>query len=302
MAIVGGRIQIGALDPLEVVVNFQLASGTGPKTSLTGITLEVVNPDNTSQAATGSTIAEIILPSPRGDYRIKIPAAAFAQVGVHRLRVLSNDATVDDPDPLSFERLTAPTVSAPVGGNLCTLADVQAVLGSTTTVQDALISTVITRISAFIEKYCARKFAAQAFTETANGEGGFRHWVANPPVISLTSVTINGSAQTLTNIVVDPATGELYHKAGLFLSWPPRAVTVVYQGGYAVLPQDIVQVATEMSAHRFKLYDRKNIGVRSEGVGPGDRQYITDDFMPQHVEVLDRHRLFWGTAGAVSYG
>jgi len=265
-------------------------------------TAKLVKPDGTELVLSPATLTA--LATPAGMYYRDVADSIFSATGLYAAIVAPGSVAAVSPGPFVFER-----VPLAYSYDLCTITDVKAIIASKegtvtalATDQEALVRSVIRRISAIIETYCARKFAARTFTETANGEGGFRHWIANPPVISLTSVTINGTAQTLANIVVDPATGELYHKAGIFQSWPPRAVTVVYQGGYAVLPQDIVQLATEMSAHRFKLYDRKNIGVRSEGIGQGDRQYITDDFLPQHVEVMDRHRLSWGTASAASYG
>jgi len=304
MPIPGGRLQFGSQDAVSLSVYLGKKDGTGGATGLAAVELIALKPSTGAKVTlTTKLFAQVNSTDAPGVYEISVPASEWPEFGVYQARVDPADGTVDEPEPFSFERLSgAATTSPPAGNNLCTLADVQTVVGATTTIQDSLIAGIIGRISEFIHNYCDRKFPSQSFTETRDGMDSSSHWVMNPPIITLTSVKIDGATQALVNLVVYQEEGKIYHKANLFGSWPQKSVEVVYTGGYSSLPQDLVMVAIEMSVHRFKLYERKNIGVRSEGIGQGDRQYITDDFLPQHLQVLDRYRLWWGTASAVGYG
>ena len=178
--------------------------------------------------------------------------------------------------------------------DLCALADVKAFLGITSSATDAVLSALITNVSAAIESYCNRTFASAAYTETRNGNGGWRLFLGNGPVTAVVSVAVDGQAIPAAADAL--ASGYLFDEGTLYLrgycfSRGVQNVTVSYTAGYASVPGDVVQACVEAVAHHFAKRDR--IDKASETLGT--QQTISDSQadMPAAVKTALKQRVWW---------
>jgi uncharacterized phiE125 gp8 family phage protein len=100
---------------------------------------------------------------------------------------------------------------------LTTLATAKAELGLTGTAEnDSVLERLINTASDAAERYCRRSFTRATVTsERVKGYGGPRLMVARTPVVSVTSVIINGSTVDATSYYLEsPEAGTLYRDAG----------------------------------------------------------------------------------------
>ena len=73
---------------------------------------------------------------------------------------------------------------------ITTLANVKEYAGITTSADDALISNLITRVQAQIEKYCDRAFDSASYTQIYNGDSTTKLYLDEYPVTAVTRVAI----------------------------------------------------------------------------------------------------------------
>lgn len=126
---------------------------------------------------------------------------------------------------------------------LATLSDIKTYLGETTTDYDTFLTDQLEIVSDAIEQYCERSFNAADYTEEffrdeINSQYVREIFVTHYPVVSVTSVSING--ETTTDYRKVDATG-LFRKNngwfnGLAVSDEDDKVTIEYRGGYETLP------------------------------------------------------------------
>jgi hypothetical protein len=100
------------------------------------------------------------------------------------------------------------------------VADVRALdgLADTTVFPDATLQDGIDFATELIDGYCGTSFETKNFSVTLDGSGSFVQATGVLFIRSLTSVTIDGVAQTLSDLVY-ANDGTLRHKNGYFPSW-----------------------------------------------------------------------------------
>ena len=150
----------------------------------------------------------------------------------------------------------AVTVTVPPSTTkLIALADLKAILGITDGANDALLGNIIQRGSDAIARFCNRVFAQRTVVETLPGTGGQLLKLKFSPVVTLTSISLEGET-------VDPDTYTLTEPdAGIVFCGTYRAYTghkysytATYVHGYNLpdmsgadtLPYDIQQAALEL--------------------------------------------------------
>jgi uncharacterized phiE125 gp8 family phage protein len=175
--------------------------------------------------------------------------------------------------------------------DLTTLSAVKAWLKLTATTDDALLSGLVSSVSAWIQDYLNRTIASTSYSETYHGTGSDRIMLANYPVTAVASVTVNGQT-------VQPSTGygvvgyafdagSIAYIGGCFPEGFAN-VSVSYTAGYAAVPADLAQACVELVAFRYRERDR--IGQTGTGMGPEHTSYSMAD-MPAAVKtVLDQYR------------
>ncbi|MGH8158372.1 MAG: phage head-tail connector protein [Rhodanobacter sp.] len=156
--------------------------------------------------------------------------------------------------------------TVPDDADLCAVADVQAYLNLSSNQDNALLQTLITNASAFIDNYCNRTLLSNVYTETRNGTGGESMSVRQFPVTAITSLTIDGQT-------INPATSfhtpgfvwdedMIYLRGGLRFCRGAQNVTFTYTAGMSSVPADINQACVEIVALKYKR--RLSIEVSSK--------------------------------------
>lgn len=140
---------------------------------------------------------------------------------------------------------------------------------------------LITQASDAVEGWCQRVFAVTTYTELLSGANLPRVWLSHRPVVSITSVTVNGDAidnSTGVGWQFDPDTGELLRGWNQdnrrFNPWFPsgfRNITVVYSAGFSPIPPRVKR-ATILTVKNLAEAMRTSVGpIQSEKIG--DYQY-----------------------------
>jgi len=172
-----------------------------------------------------------------------------------------------------------------------TLDAVKLWLGITSTADDDLLTSLITAVSAAMVLYLARDISSQNYTETRDGSGGTRMAFQNYPVTAISQVQVDG-----TNIPPSPAPlqpGYVFDDRfitlyGYCFTAGRSNVQLGYTAGYADIPAEIAQAATELAALRYAEKDR--IGVNAQSVGSETVHYLVRT-LPMSVQaVLDAYR------------
>lgn len=143
-----------------------------------------------------------------------------------------------------------------------------------------------------MERYIGRHLDVQTHAETYDGNGRSMLYLRNDPVISVSSLVING----VTYVVGDPLAPTfppaefVIHGAGLRCTggvFPAgfANISITYLAGFSIPPPDIVQAGVSWAAVLFK--DRDRSGLASEGAG-GQSTSFTRDMPPFVKTTLDK--------------
>lgn len=180
--------------------------------------------------------------------------------------------------------------------NLTTLSQVKALLEVTETEWDGLLEELITAVSGRAGTYCNREFELKERVEYHDG-GGQYLYLRGLPIAAIAAIHGSDTWEWDDNALV-PA--DHYHllPVGLvgyrFGDWPygPRALKVVYTGGYATdgVPPDLEIAVRTQVAYDFRR--RKDIGLESVSFPDGSIQKVNSgEFLPSVKAVLDRYRI-----------
>jgi hypothetical protein len=176
-------------------------------------------------------------------------------------------------------------------GDLTTLADVKAWLQTGQNpfpaTDDALLQRLITAASQFIQSWLNRQIAAADWLELRDGTGGQLIVLANSPVTTVLSLSIDG-------LSIPPAPTDGGFDAGYtftptelalrgyVFTRRPQNVIVTYTAGYAATPPDIAQAAIELVCQRYR--ERSRIGEVSKALGGGETVSFSQKDMSEDVK------------------
>lgn len=171
---------------------------------------------------------------------------------------------------------------------LTTLASVKQYLGIAGTADDALLNSLISAASGYIEQWTNRSFSVVDASMSFDGTGGAFAYARVRPVQSVSLVSIDGRdipVSTGAN-----SSGYYFTEDGIglrgyrFTRVPGAAnVQINYRGGMASVPLEIAQACNEMVAIRYKERDR--IGISSKGLAGESTSYTVKD-MPDSVKTI----------------
>ncbi|HTQ33569.1 MAG TPA: phage head-tail connector protein [Stellaceae bacterium] len=178
-------------------------------------------------------------------------------------------------------------------GDLTTLADVTSWLQTGQnpfpSVDDALITRLITAASQFIQSWLQRQIAVSDWIETRDGDGGQRLVFANFPVSGVLSLTIDGPAIPPAPTGGGFGAGYVFSPTELALrgyvfTRRPQNVVITYTAGYAAVPPDIAQACVELVAQRYR--ERTRIGEVSKAMMSGETVTFSQKDMSDGVKTL----------------
>lgn len=178
--------------------------------------------------------------------------------------------------------------------------------------QKNFIERMINVVSDFIEGYCGRHFEKATYIEKYRGNGRQKLLLNQYPIVSVTSVTVNGGLLDASEYEILAEEGALYCET----LWPwsgysvglvgepagnTRNIQVQYVAGYVLpkddglgtppavrnLPYDLEDACIELVAIRYEM--RGSEHMKRETIGPLTSEFIQD--IPSHIKtVLDKYK------------
>jgi len=198
---------------------------------------------------------------------------------------------------------------ASVAYAITTTAKVKALLNLTSTdaARDAVIDTMVSAVTDFIEGYCGgRRFMATDYVEVKDTTASKMIFMTQRPVRTLTSVELRSGTPSSPTWTTYSADAYLKYLAAGYIRffgtmWPfPQAFRMTYNAGYLIdfahetdpalhtLPFDLTQVATEIVARKFNT--RFSAGIKSESTEGQSITYASStDLADDHKTVLGRY-------------
>lgn len=201
--------------------------------------------------------------------------------------------------------------------DLCALADVRAYLNlpTTDTSGDPVISSLVTNMSAWLESQVGRPLSQQTYTnEPHSGDGNYSLLLNNGPVVSVSSLTIDGNTvnqrdQNTEGWVVQgdrlwlsgPAGSTGFISGPFWVATSPTRMTylrftignaniaVTYTAGFAVIPGDIKQAVIELAAETYQRRMRLGLLGRTDPQG-GSTSFAPLAVTPTVQAVIDNYR------------
>lgn len=175
-------------------------------------------------------------------------------------------------------------------GDLTTLAAVKAWLSTgqqpMPPTDDALLTALVSAESQAMQTWLGRQLAAQDWAEARDGNDGVRMSFAAFPVSAVLSLTIDGRPISPAPPLggVNSGFGYVFTPTQLGLRgcrfWRGvQNIGLVYTAGYAAVPPDLMQAATELVALRYK--ERSRTGETSKHLGGESVNYRAG--LPDHL-------------------
>lgn len=179
--------------------------------------------------------------------------------------------------------------------NLITRQEYKTYAGIKSTNEDAIIDSLIPRVSQLVKNYCRRSFVDYMdFDKVEVFNGGFDKIIlAETPVVNIASVQLSTDyGQTYTNLV--EYTDWVLDKdcivsiAGNFKEFI-KGYKVTYRAGYDDVPPDLALAVMDLVT-----YYRRNDSAIHSPKAPGSNavqiEYITTTSLPAHIKrVLDQY-------------
>ena len=141
-----------------------------------------------------------------------------------------------------------------------------------------LLAAIGSSVQEALEARIGRRFEAQDYTETYDGNGRRTLFLRWDPVVSVTSVTIDTAVWT-DWVARD---GGITLKYGSVFTAGVGNVEIVYRAGWEVAPPALVQVGVYWAAAIFR--DRDRVGLSNSGAGGQSTSYARE--IPPFIEKL----------------
>ncbi len=156
---------------------------------------------------------------------------------------------------------------------------------------DALLTRLIAAASGWIETYLSRAILSASYSESRDGNDHHRMPVANYPIISVTSVAVDGV--TIPQATSPTSTGWIAEKAAISLrgytfTAGVQNVQIAYTAGYATCPDDLEQVCLKLVGLQYKNRDR--IGHTSKQIGGETVAFSTRDMDEDMRTIMLQYR------------
>ncbi len=160
----------------------------------------------------------------------------------------------------------------------------------TVTIDDGRYATMIDDATAELERVIDVPFVQRSLTETFSGDGKFEHALANNPIASITSFTIDGSAVDPSSYFLDTDTGIITFTSGGFNAGI-KNVVVTYVVGYDVqdgplLPSDIVRAGLDLGKAIHDELVSNAIAASTVSLGASTMVIKPSDYPPSVKRVI----------------
>jgi hypothetical protein len=178
--------------------------------------------------------------------------------------------------------------------DLTTLANVKQYLGITNTGDDALLTSLVSRVSQNVQTWLGRSILSASYTEIYDGSGGYVLVPKNYPITAIASLSIDTIVVPLAPDSTQPGymwnADKIVLVNGYRFTRNLQNVVVSYTAGYAATPMDLEEAVIELIGFIYKGRDR--IGLASKGLAGEQTNFITKD-MPETVRtVLNQYKRY----------
>lgn len=271
-------IDLGDVVPLTI----NITNSSGVAADAGAVTITIVLPDGTT-----GVNAVSVSPTVTGTYQYDYTTA---QAGRHTVRWV---ATGVNAGAYSDAFIVSDTADLGV----VSLADVKAHLNTPAvvgTTYDEELRDIIAAATVACADYTGRTLTRTTFTEWYSG-GGMMLPLRHSPVISVTTVSENGTALTASDYVLDEANGVLWRgTTSTQMAWTSgvRNVNVTYVAGYADPPVAIRMAVLRMVEHlwqRSQQAPHPALGMQSSSTG------LPDESLPRNTYLLPYQVQSWLT-------
>jgi hypothetical protein len=153
---------------------------------------------------------------------------------------------------------------------------------------EALYQTYIDAAEDVVSTYIGFSPASAAYTHTLYGDGFPYLNLKSKPITVLSSVSVNGVAQTVADFTIDGET--IVNKYGN--AFPVGSVIVAtYTAGYATVPASIINAVLQIASLK-SMEAGENIGVSSASFDGGNtRSFISYTNYDKYLQAIDNYRL-----------
>lgn len=161
---------------------------------------------------------------------------------------------------------------------LTTLAAVKTFAGQPGNASDAVLQPLVDGASVALGNYLNRALDEHAFTEYRNGTGSAMLSLANYPIVSISSIFIDGIALAAGDFSAFPGTRVIVLKNGRVFRRDMRNVQIIGVAGYGgaiAWPSDLQLAAHYWILARFN--ERSRIGVGSKSLAGESISYSGPD-------------------------
>jgi len=249
-----------------------ITDSTGAAANAGAVACTITHPDGTTSTPAVSNPAT-------GSYTTSITPTQVGRHGVRWVATGANASAFTD----------AFTVLDPAEIPVVSLTEVKRHLNITSTTSDEELRALIVVAQEAGERYTGRVFGRRTVTDTCTG-GRNAIALTSLPVLSVTSVSEDGSALTGDDYTADLAAGVLYRAdGGTWDASEPLTVSVVYVAGYTAQPAPDRQGALEMIRH---LWDTQRGSMAMLPRGADDYNPGAGYSIPRRVsELWDLNRI-----------
>lgn len=191
---------------------------------------------------------------------------------------------------------------------LATLPEVRSFLGKKAgdVGDDALVESLIDRVSDLIEVECSRQFLSRAYEQFYDGNGVDDSILLNQaPIISVTGIWDDIDRAFGTTTLVDPADYVIDADMGRIrlidksaYAWVNRLafnrgyqnIKTQYTAGWVIIPKSVVGATCEEVAYRYRKVKEKRHGQSGQSGHGGSRTFYPHRLLPEVMEVCDLFR------------
>jgi hypothetical protein len=185
-----------------------------------------------------------------------------------------------------------------MGLSLVTRTEFKSYAGITSPTQDAIIDTLIPKISALVKTLCRRTFVDYVNdSKIEYFDGGYSEYsTEETPVLSVSSLEASLdygntyiSLEEYTDYAVSKITGNIKAISSLGFPEAVNGYKVTYTAGYETLPEDL-----KLAIFDLITYYMKNDGAIHSNKAPGGNsvqiEYVTNTNLPAYIKrVLDQY-------------
>jgi hypothetical protein len=178
-------------------------------------------------------------------------------------------------------------------GDLTTLANVQQYSNVGAGVDTALLTRMITALSAFVQSYLGRTIASGNYTDTKDGLDTQRVLFSNYPVSAVSAVLVDGLVIPAATVPVKAGwTGYVWTPTQIALQGYSFTrgysnVSLSYTAGFAATPPDLEEAVLEIIDLRYKQRDRT--GYVSKSIGGETVTFFIKDMPASAVSILEQY-------------